>query len=438
MLLKPKAHRMKETVAIQTKEDFLSHFKNLDFSFDAEFSRKKRDEVKEKIKALAFPTSKTEYWKYTRVNKIIKGNYQADFPEGELDLELSVPAKNCIVLVNGYFHKALSWSEEQKGVHFSSLSDAKENSAIMPQKFATLSKDDSEIFAAINTAYHQDGAFLHVEKGVQTEEPYYVINILDSKGAVANPRNLFIMEEGSSAKVVLKTISTEKGSSFTNMLTEAFVDRRANLSIDKIQEEGKEDFQIACEQVEQKADSVFKINTFTLGGSLVRNNLNIDLLGQHTETWLNGLYLLQDKQHVDNHTYVFHREPNCESHELYKGIMDDKSTGVFNGKVYVHREAQKTNAYQSNANMVLTDDASINSKPELEIYADDVKCSHGSTTGQLDEEALFYLRSRGLSEKSARAVLLNAYASDVLEHITVNSVKEEVEAFINKHYQGIK
>ncbi|MEQ8908376.1 MAG: Fe-S cluster assembly protein SufD [Vicingaceae bacterium] len=429
---------MNETVAIQTKEDFLSHFKDLDFSFDADFSKEKRDQAKEALKKLSFPTSKTEYWKYTRVNKIIKGNYQATFPEGELELDLSVPTKNCLVLINGYVSKELSWFENTKGVHFSSLSEAKEKSEAMPKKFATLSKDEEEIFSSINTAYHQDGAFLHVEKGVQTEEPFYVIHIVDSEGAVANPRNLFIMEEGSAAKVVMKTLSTEKGTSFTNMVTEAFVDRQANLSIDKVQEEGSQDYQISCEQVEQKADSVFKINTFTLGGSMVRNNLNIDLLGQHTETWLNGLYLLQNKQHVDNHTHVFHREPNCESHELYKGIMNDKSTGVFNGKVFVHREAQKTNAYQSNANMVLTDDASINSKPELEIYADDVQCSHGSTTGQLDEEALFYLRSRGMSEKSARAVLLNAFAEDVLNHISVDAVREEVEAFIDQHYQGVK
>jgi len=429
---------MNETAAIQTKQDFLAHFKNLDFSFDADFSKEKRDFAKEQLQKLNFPTSKTEYWKYTRINKLIKGNYKTDFPTAEIDLELSVPSKNCLVLVNGYFSKELSWSEQTDGVHFSSLSEAKEKGGAIAKKFGSLSKDETEIFSSINTAYHQDGAFLHLEKGAQASEPFYILHLVDSEGAVSNPRNLIMMEEGSSAKVVMKTLSTKKGASFTNMLSEIFVDRGANLSVDKVQNEGEQDYQIACEQVEQKADSVFKINTFTLGGKLVRNNLNIDLLGQHTETWLNGLYLLQNKQHVDNHTHVFHREPNCESHELYKGIMNDKSTGVFNGKVYVHREAQKTNAYQSNANMVLTDEASINSKPELEIYADDVQCSHGSTTGQLDEEALFYLRSRGMSQESARAVLLNAFAADVLEHIGVDAVKEDVESFIDKHYQGVK
>ncbi|MAC96691.1 MAG: Fe-S cluster assembly protein SufD [Flavobacteriales bacterium] len=429
---------MSETLAIKNKDHFLAHFRNLDFSFDVDFSKTKREEAEKWVKKLDFPTSKTEYWKYTRVNKLIKGDYRMDFPEGEIDIDLSVPSKNCIVLVNGYFSKELSWFSAEKGVNFSSLSDAKENSSIIQKKFATLSKDQDEIFAAVNTAYHQDGAFLHLEKNAVASEPLYIIHISDSESALSNPRNLIIMEEGSEAKVVLKTISTQKGTSFTNMLTEVFVDRNANLEINKVQEEGEQDYQIACEQVEQKKDSHFKINTFTLNGALVRNNLNIDLLGEHTETWLNGLYLLQGKQHVDNHTHVFHREPNCVSHELYKGIMDDQSTGVFNGKVFVHREAQKTNAYQSNANMVLTDDATINSKPELEIYADDVQCSHGSTTGQLDEEALFYLRSRGMSEKSARAVLLNAFAADVVEHIGVESVKEEIEAFIDSHYQGIK
>lgn len=429
---------MSETLAIKNKDHFLSHFKNLDFSFDVDFSKKKREEAKKWVERLAFPSSKTEYWKYTRVNKLIKGDYHLNFPEGEIDVDLSIPTKNCLVLVNGYFSKELSWFSESEGVSFSSLSEAKESSQVLQQKFASISKDQEEIFAAINTAYHQDGAFLHLAKNASLSEPVFIIHIADDESALSNPRNLIVMEEGSQAKVVLKTISSQTGSSLTNMLTEVFVDRNAHLEIDKIQEESAKSYQIACEQVEQKKDSYFKINTFTLDGALVRNNLNIDLLGEHTETWLNGLYLLKSKQHVDNHTHVFHREPNCESHELYKGIMDDQSTGVFNGKVLVHREAQKTNAYQSNANMVLTDDATINSKPELEIYADDVQCSHGSTTGQMDEEALFYLRSRGMSEKSARAVMLNAFAADVVDQIGVDSVKEEIEAYIDRHYQGIK
>lgn len=429
---------MSETMTLGVKSQFLSHFDNLDFSFDEAFSSEKRDRAKSALSQMEFPTSKTEYWKYTRINKIIKGNYKVSFPQNEVELDLAIPSKNCIVLINGYYSEALSFTESTEGVQFSSLSEAKKNNTTLQKKFASLSKDEEDIFSAINTSYHQDGAFLHVQKNVLTEEPFYIINLTDTDHVLSNPRNFIYMEEGSAAKVVLRTISPNTSNSFTNMVTEIFVAQNANLEMNKIQAEDVSSYQIACEQVQQASNSVFKINTFTLSGSIVRNNLNIDLLGQHTETWLNGLYPLKGKQHVDNHTYVFHREPNCESHELYKGILDDQSTGVFNGKVYVHREAQKTNAYQSNANIVMTEEASINSKPELEIYADDVKCSHGSTTGQLDEEALFYLRARGLSEKSARTVLVNAFASDVIEHISIESIKDEIESFIDANYQGIK
>ena len=419
------------------KDSFLSHFDLLDFSFDEEFSLDARNEAKELIQWLDFPTSKTEYWKYTRVNKITKGNYKVAAPENEIEIDLSVPTKNCVVLINGYFSEELSFFVPQEGIEFSSLSDAKKSSNVLKEHFNSLVKKD-EIFAVINSAYHQDGAFMHVAKNVHAEEPYYILNLVDDENVVSNPRNFIFVEQGANAKVVLKTISTANSGSFTNMVSEIIVDRNAHFEINKIQDEATDSFQIATEQVTQADDSTFKINTFTLNGAIVRNNLNIDSLGKNTMTYLNGLYPLKGKQHVDNHTYLLHREPNGESHELYKGILGDASTGVFNGKVFVHREAQKTNAFQSNANIVMTDTATINSKPELEIYADDVKCSHGSTTGQLDEEALFYLRARGLSKESARAVLVNAFASDVIEMIGVDAVKDEIEQYIDDNYQGIK
>lgn len=420
-----------------TKDTFLSHFDLLDFSFDEEFSLDARNEAKELIQWLDFPTSKTEYWKYTRVNKIIKGNYKVAAPENEIEIDLSVPTKNCIVLINGYFSEELSFFEPQIGIDFSSLSAAKKNSNVLKEHFNSLVKKD-EIFAVINSAYHQDGAFMHVAKNVQAQEPYYILNLVDEENIISNPRNFIFVEQGANAKVVLKTISTANSGSFTNMVSEIIVDKNAHFEINKIQDEATDSFQIATEQITQADDSTFKINTFTLNGAIVRNNLNIDSLGKNTMTYLNGLYPLKGNQHVDNHTYLLHREPNGESHELYKGILGDSSTGVFNGKVFVHREAQKTNAFQSNANIVMTDTATINSKPELEIYADDVKCSHGSTTGQLDEEALFYLRARGLSKESARAVLVNAFASDVVDMIGVEAVKDEIEAYIDLNYQGIK
>ncbi len=428
---------MNETVKMSTKDTFLSNFNLLDFSFDEDFSKDIRSAAKNTIEGLEFPTSKVEYWKYTRINKIIKRDYSISAPENEVEIDLSVPSKNCIVLINGFYSEELSFFESEVGVTFSSLSEAKKNSSVLKEKFNSLVKKD-EIFAQINSAYHQDGAFMHVEKNVQAEEPYYILNFVDDSNILSNPRNFVFVEQGANAKVVLKTINTANAGSFTNMVSELFIEKNAHFEINKIQNEADDSFQIATEQVVQADDSTFKINTFTINGAIVRNNLNIDSLGKNTMTYLNGLYPLKGKQHVDNHTYLLHREPNGESHELYKGILGDSSTGVFNGKVFVHREAQKTNAFQSNANIVMTDSATINSKPELEIYADDVKCSHGSTTGQLDEEALFYLRARGLSKDSARAVLVNAFASDVIEQIGVESVKEEIEQYIDDNYQGIK
>jgi Fe-S cluster assembly protein SufD len=428
---------MNETATLTNKDKFLSHFDLVDFSMDEDFSSDVRKEAMELIQWLDFPTSKAEYWKYTRVNKIIKGDYKISAPENEIEIDLSVPTKNCIVLINGYFSEELSFFDKTEGIEFSSLSYAKKSSSILKEKFNSLVKKD-EIFADINTAYHQDGAFMHIAKNVQSDEPYYILNLVDDSNIMSNPRNFIFVEQGANAKAVLKTINTGNTGSFTNMVSEIFVDKNAHFEINKIQDEAEDSFQIATEQVVQADDSTFKINTFTLNGSIVRNNLNIDSLGKNTMTYLNGLYPLKGKQHVDNHTYLLHREPNGESHELYKGIIGDSSTGVFNGKVFVHREAQKTNAFQSNANIVMTDTATINSKPELEIYADDVKCSHGSTTGQLDEEALFYLRARGLSKDSARAVLVNAFASDVIDQIGVEAVKVEIEKYIDDNYQGIK
>jgi Fe-S cluster assembly protein SufD len=204
--------------------------------------------------------------------------------------------------------------------------------------------------------------------------------------------------------------------------------------MEKVQMESSDLFSFSDEEVWQGADSVFQINTLTLDGNLVRNDLHIQVQGEHAETHLNGMYMLNGQQHVANYTTVDHQVANCESNELYKGIMDDKSIAVFNGKVFVRQDAQKTNAFQSNANVLISDDAGVNSKPELEIYADDVKCSHGSTTGQLDDEALFYLRARGISERGATQLLLTAFMSDVLDKITVPSVKEKVFEVINKRF----
>lgn len=426
---------LEATVQMNQKETFLSQFGMIDFSFDKSPFKEKRKEAEELLSKLDFPTSKAEYWKYTRINKLVRQEYILGEQDFSKEIDLGVPSDHCLVFVNGYYSEDLSWSKEEEGFTFLPLSVAKENNGVLAKDFDTLSKKE-EIFSMINTAFHQDGAFFHASKGKMTDSTFYVINISAGEKAISNPRNFIFMEEGSSAKMVFKNLSASEGYSFTNQLSEYFVAPSANLEINRIEDENEEAFLISNDEVQQAEKSQFKINTISLGGEIIRNNLNIDLQGSHTETWMNGLSLLDGKQHVDHHTLIHHREPNCVSHELYKTVADGSSTGVFNGKVFVHAIAQKTNAYQSNANMVLTDDASIYSKPELEIYADDVKCSHGSTTGQLDEEALFYLRSRGIGEKKARAVLLNAFLSDLVEQIGVEHLQEEIQAVIDQKYSG--
>ena len=422
------------TVEMSPKEKFLSHYGMIDFSFDKPSFLEKRESAKAQLEQLEMPTSKTEYWKYTRIAKLIKPDYMLGEQEMRDELDLSVPAKNCLVFINGYYSEELSWTECEEGILFMPLSQSKENVSSLSDKFDSLRKEN-EIFSTINTAYHQDGVFFHASKGKMTEEVYYVINISAGEQALSNPRHFIQMDEASSAKLVIKNLSSTEGYSFSNQLMEVFVAPNANLEINKIQDAKDEAYLISNEEVEQAGNSQFKMNTISLSGSLIRNNLNIDLRGSHAESWMNGMSLLDGKEHVDHHTMIHHREPNCDSHELYKTIADDCSTGVFNGKVHVHSIAQKTNAYQSNANIVLTDNASINSKPELEIYADDVKCSHGSTTGQLDEEATFYLRSRGVSESSARKMLIKAFVFDILEEIELESFRNYTEELVEKKFK---
>ncbi|NNE56348.1 MAG: Fe-S cluster assembly protein SufD [Flavobacteriales bacterium] len=231
------------------------------------------------------------------------------------------------------------------------------------------------------------------------------------------PRHLILVDDGASANVVMSHHSTVAAGTLTNLVMEIKIGKNARLHLDNIQAKEEADFLLTNINACQADDSFFHINTITESGGWVRNDLNIKVGGKNCETHLFGTYLLRNSQHVDNHTVVDHLEPHCMSNEKYKGILYDKSTGVFNGKVFVRQDAQKTNAFQQNANILMSDDATMNSKPELEIYADDVKCSHGSTTGQFDEEAIFYLKARGLSDATARDMLVEAFVSDIREAV---------------------
>ena len=384
------------------------------------------EDVATALKTIAntpMPTTRVEAWKYTRLTKIGKVNFTNEEAEvTSIDSYRICSSETTLVFVNGHYSEHLSSQKLPEGVNIELISKSTQ------QLETTSVKLEGEIFNATNTAFLNGGVIIRIAANAVIEQPIQVLHILKGDHVISNFKTIIHAEKFSKAEIV-QGFFTEGGSAnFCNSISEINVAENAHLTINKIQYESEESFHISTEEVQQATDSNFKINTFTLNGGLVRNNVHINVNGKNCESHLNGAYLLKNKQHVDNHSVVDHKVPNCESHELYKGVIDDSATAVFNGKVYVRPDAQKINAFQSNANVLLSDNATINSKPELEIYADDVKCSHGSTTGQLDEEAVFYLRARGLSEKSARQLVVSAFIGEVIEKVE----NEEVVTFINK------
>lgn len=390
-----------------------------------------RQNARDIIDQLEFPTTKTEVWKYTRVTKI----KNAELSVGSLQTvsgKLGLAEDSLkYVFVNGHFSKELSSNAYPDGVKILALSQMdKEEVNVL----GTSTPIENEIFNAINTAYTTDGLYVHVSAKMNIEPVIEIVHVTTGNGILNNVRHSITAEAFSEVKLVQHFVSINGENSFTNVYSEVNVAKNAKVIIDKLQEENETSFHIATEQVAQAQDSNFTINTVTLNGGLVRNNLNIDVNGSNCETHLNGAYILNGNQHVDNHTIVDHKVPHCESNELYKGVIDGKGTAVFNGKVFVRKDAQKINAFQSNGNVLLSNDATVNSKPELEIYADDVKCSHGSTTGQLDEEAVFYLRARGLSEASARQLMVGAFVGEVFEKIENESVVDRIHQVLETRF----
>lgn len=345
------------------------------------------------------PSKKHEDWKYTNIRRLF-------------DNGLSLVSADDISF-NSIDGVGVSWSTDEALVGSTAI-------------------HTKEAHAALNTSLCEKALVIRVKKGTQIEDELVLnqsVNLKD--GAFTATRVLIIVEDNASLKVQHHYTGSSSNSSLLNNLTEVFVGQNARLELNYIQEIGEGNLMTTTE-VECQRDTNFTTNCIQLSGSLLRNNLNIRLKGENIETHLNGFYMLNNKELFDNHTLVDHLVPHCESNETYRGILGGKSTGVFNGKVFVHPDAQKTNGYQSNNNILLSDDATMNSKPELEIYADDVRCTHGSTTGQLDEDAVFYLRARGLDEFGATALLLTAFASDVLNAIS----SEELRASLEKKIQG--
>ncbi len=388
------------------------------------------------------PTSKNEEWKYTRVSSLFNKPYSEPGTKVQsitvktLD-GLRLPGHqeaNELVFVNGYFNESLSKiiSNELITMSLEEAAVSAEFGGIVKQNLGHSRQYLKDGINALNTAFIQDGVFVHVRKGNATEHPVYIYNITDagSGNIFSQPRSLIHISENGHIQIVETYVSIGASDSFTNQVMEIVIEKDANVEYYKIQNDVSNASLVSTTHFRLVGKCYLHTVTISLNGSIVRNNLEVVLDAERCEAHLYGLYFHGGKTHIDNHTVVDNVKPNCFSNELYKGVMNDEATGVFNGKIYVRQDAQKTNAYQSNKNILLSDSATINSKPQLEIFADDVKCSHGCTVGQLDEEALFYLQSRGISESSARSLLVHAFAEDIMEHIKLEPIHNYLDQLI--------
>ena len=376
-------------------------------------------DAKNTLLHLDFPTTKNEFWKYTRLAKLAQLRLHHEKIRENEQVVAPLTDNGIVRITNGYI---TSFSKEIAGLTITPFSKCSEQQLSLIGEKADLKQN---IFLALNTLYSQEGLFIEVEENAQIEGVFQLLFHAHGENCFAPFRVFIHVKKGSSFKLIQQfTASGEH--LFSLPIVEYLIEENARISCDKLQMENASSFLLCEDYSIQKRNSTVLLNTFSMSGAWVRNNSSFLIEGENCETNLNGAYLLKDLQHLDNHTIVDHIAPHCNSNELYKGILSGKATGVFNGKVFVRPNAQKISAFQSNANVLLSDDASVNSKPELEIYANDVKCSHGSTTGQLDEDAVFYLRARGLSEKSARSLITQAFIAEVVDKVE----QKEVQDFI--------
>jgi Fe-S cluster assembly protein SufD len=389
---------------------------------------------------LGFPTVRHEEWKHTNIMPVVGVDY-ALFSPSELtftDIEpflLPDVEANTLVFVNGSFAAHLSNIISDKGIEAMPLSEAfKKKTAVVERHFAQYAPWRDDAMLALNTAFSLNGAYIEVQKNAVVEEPFHLLFLNDSRAhnAFAPTRNLFVLGENAEATIIesAHTFVSGENVGFTNVVSESVLAEGARLHHYKVQNDVAASHFIGALHAHQAASSVLNTVVITLSGGVVRNNLSSTLAGKAADAHFYGLYLVDGKTLVDNHTFADHAVAHCTSNELYKGIMDERSTGVFNGKIMVRPGAQKTLAYQSNRNVLLSPSATVHTKPQLEIFADDVKCSHGCTSGQLDEEALFYLRARGLDKDQARALLLYAFAGEITEKIELEPLRERLESII--------
>jgi Fe-S cluster assembly protein SufD len=424
-------------------EDHLGSLTKNDISYTSEI----RSRAFENFRELSLPDRKNERWRNTDLSGMLKNNYikYLDKTEAGSDFDFMFTCEvhnfetDQVSFLNGWHVRgAGELGQMPEGVIIGSLCDAfRDHRDLIEAHYGRYADSGKDLFLAINTAFASDGLFVYIPDNVVLEKPVQMISIINhQENLLLQNRNLVILGKNSHMTLVMCDDSTNHQASFNNSVTEVFLDENASFDHYKLQNLNNQSTLLNSTYFHQESGSKLSTYAITLNGGLIRNYTGIKLNGRGADAQINGLYLVDRKQHVDNRVFVEHAVPDCTSNELFKGILDDEASAVFNGHVLVQKDAQRTNAYQQNRNILLTDKATVNTRPFLEIYADDVKCSHGATVGQLDTEALFYLRSRGICMASSRLLLMYAFAAEVFGKMTLEPLKNRIDEMIKQRLRG--
>jgi len=400
-----------------------------------------RTEAIKNFEEKGFPTKKDEAWKYTSLKTLLKHDYSV-FPDQEATIDYNTVKPYFlhnidtykVVFIDGIYSSFLSKTTHD-GLDVCLMSSALNKpkyKMVIDTYFNKIANKDS--LTSLNTAFSKEGVYINIPKGKVVDKPVEILYFSTGKEntLLIQPRNLIVVNENSHIQIIERHQSLTENPVLTNSVTEIFVNKRAVVDFYKVQNDTLEASLIDNTYIQQKQGSICAVHTFSFGGKLTRNNLHFYQIGKGVDSILKGITIIKGKQHVDNSTLVHHISPNCESHQDYKGVFAERATGVFNGKVIVNKEAQKTNAYQQNNNIIIDDKATINAKPQLEIFADDVKCSHGCTIGQLDQDTLFYMQQRGIPKKEAKALLMYAFSNTVLDSVKIPEIKKRINKLIAK------
>jgi Fe-S cluster assembly protein SufD len=436
--------------ATTVREHYLSEYARIEAALPGRrlpWLARLREEALAVFAETALPTTRQEDWKYTSVAPLDKGRFMTARANSRPDPTVlaaveaqRLPATHLLVFVNGYHQPQLSRAGAlPAGATLGSIGETLTNA---PQRLEPwLAQAHAEPreharahyasgFAALNAAFAGDGAYIHLSPGVVLEAPVHLLFVAGDAESALHPRNLIVAEDGSRVSIVEHYVAADSLRYFTNVHTDIHVGRGAEVEHHRLQQESRQAFHVGAVHVAQAAGSRFTSNALAFGAALARLDLDVGLQAEQAECTLNGLYQVGGRQHVDHHTRVDHAMPRGVSRELYKGVLADSARAVFNGKVIVHPDAQHSDAQQANRNLLLSDEAEVDSKPELEIYADDVKCTHGATVGQLDAEQLFYLRSRGVDAMAARALLTFAFADEIVRRVSIAPLRERLEKLL--------